>query len=88
MAITQEEFDALIEKLEDFSRKHPRGYRLRVALFAILGYAYIFLVLAGLLVLVGLTILLIIFGHHISSTLSILKGRKGSKIRKALFNFS
>jgi Zn-dependent protease with chaperone function len=67
MSITQEQFDALIGKLEDFSQKHPQSYRLRVALFAVLGYAYIFLVLAGLLALVGLVILFIVFSNHINS---------------------
>jgi Zn-dependent protease with chaperone function len=66
MAIAQAEFDALVRKLEDFSKKHPGNYRLRVALFATLGYAYIFLVLAGLLALVGLVVLFIVFSHHVN----------------------
>ncbi len=48
MAITQERFDRLVSKLEEFSQSHPRSYRLRVALFAALGYSYIFMLLAVL----------------------------------------
>ncbi|CAD5944018.1 Zn-dependent protease with chaperone function-like protein [Planktothrix tepida] len=66
MAITQTQFDVLVEKLETFSKSHPQSYRLRVALFAVLGYAYIFLILAALLGLVGLVVLFIIFSQHIS----------------------
>lgn len=69
MAATQEQFDALVGKLENFSKKHPGSYRLRVALFAMLGYAYIFLVFAGLLALVGLIILFIVFSHRINAAI-------------------
>ncbi|MBD2154310.1 M48 family metallopeptidase [Leptolyngbya sp. FACHB-16] len=65
MAVTQEQFDALVKKLETFSRKHPGSYRLRVALFAALGYGYLFLVLAGLLALVGLIILFIVHSQRV-----------------------
>lgn len=67
MAITQEQFDALVEKLEIFSKTHPRSYRLRVALFAMLGYAYIFLVLTGLLALTGLAIAFIVSSRRIDA---------------------
>jgi Zn-dependent protease with chaperone function len=63
MAITQEQFDVLVAKLENFSKTHSGSYRLRVALFAILGYAYIFFVLVGLLALIGLIFLFIVFSH-------------------------
>ncbi len=67
MAITQQEFDILVEKLETFSKRHPQGYRLRVALFAVLGYAYLFLVLAGLLALIGLIILAIFYTRRVNA---------------------
>lgn len=67
MAITQEQFDALVGKLENFSKTHPRSYRRRVALFAILGYAYIFLVLAGLLTLIGLLVSFTVFSHNVNN---------------------
>lgn len=46
MTLNQEQFDRLIQKLETFGRKQPSAYKLRVALLATLGYAYIFLILA------------------------------------------
>ncbi|MEG3896476.1 MULTISPECIES: M48 family metalloprotease [unclassified Microcoleus] len=67
MAITQGQFDALVGKLEKFSKSNPGNYRLRVALFAALGYAYIFLVLAGLLALIGVVVLSIVYGNRISA---------------------
>jgi len=67
MAITQGQFDALVGKLEDFSKSNPGNYRLRVALFAALGYAYIFLVLAGLLALIGVVVLTIFSGNRVSA---------------------
>jgi Zn-dependent protease with chaperone function len=67
MTITQEQFDALIGKLEVFSQQQPGSYRLRVGLFALLGYAYIFLVLAGLLALVGLIVSFIVFSRRVNS---------------------
>lgn len=67
MALTQEQFDALVGKLEAFSQKHPGSYRLRVGLFAALGYVYIFLVLAGLLALIGLVVLFVVFSRHVNA---------------------
>jgi Zn-dependent protease with chaperone function len=71
MAITQEQFDTLIKKLEDLSKSHPRAYRLRVALFALLGYTYIFLILSILLILFGsigsAIFIVIFFGHFINA---------------------
>ena len=67
MAITQEQFDTLVGKLEDFSKSNPKNYRLRVALWATLGYAYIFLILAGLLALIGLVVLFIVYSNRINS---------------------
>ncbi|MEG4204852.1 M48 family metalloprotease [Microcoleus sp. Pol7_A1] len=67
MAITQGQFDALVGKLEDFSKRNPGNYRLRVALFATLGYAYIFLVLGGLLALIGLVVLFMVYSQRINA---------------------
>ena len=69
MSITQEQFDTLVKKHEDFSKSHPRSYRLRVALFAVLGYAYIFLVLAGLLALIALVVSFILFSKRINGAI-------------------
>ena len=49
---TPEEFDALVQRIETSASRHPAHYRFRLALLAILGYAYIlciFLLLYGLL---------------------------------------
>ncbi|MGP1382114.1 MAG: M48 family metalloprotease [Thainema sp.] len=46
MGITVTEFDALVRKLEQLAKKNPGSYKFRVALLAVLGYAYIFIVLA------------------------------------------
>lgn len=62
----QEQFDTLIRKLEDFSQRNPGSYRLRVALFAALGYIYLFIVLAGLLALVSMVAIFAIFSHHLN----------------------
>ncbi|HKQ52757.1 MAG TPA: M48 family metallopeptidase [Pyrinomonadaceae bacterium] len=47
----QEEFDALVKRLEGYARAHPASYKLRVGLLAALGYGYILLVLAVLVAL-------------------------------------
>jgi Zn-dependent protease with chaperone function len=49
MALNQEQFEALVKRLEIFAREQPKNYRLRVGLLAALGYAYLFLVLGSLL---------------------------------------
>ncbi|WP_155749496.1 M48 family metallopeptidase [Scytonema sp. UIC 10036] len=60
MTLNQKQFDILIQKLEVFARKQPSGYKLRVALLATLGYAYIFAILAATLtLLVGIVWLML-----------------------------
>ena len=51
--MTDARFDALVRRLEPLSRTSPRLYRARVLLLALLGYAYIGLVLAILLGMVA-----------------------------------
>lgn len=48
----EKEYVALVEKLEVYSREHPSTYRLRVALFAALGYLLLFGVVGIVLLLV------------------------------------
>lgn len=67
MAITQEQFDHLVKKLEGYSQHSPGSYRLRVALLAVLGYGYIFLILAGLLVGVWLVVTLAMSVRRVNS---------------------
>lgn len=67
MEQTQDQFDALIRQFEAFSKRNPQGYRLRVGLYAALGYAYIFLMLAGLLALMGFIIWLMVINQRLDS---------------------
>jgi Zn-dependent protease with chaperone function len=55
MAMTNEKFDEMVGRLEILAKNEPAKYRFRVALLALLGYAYIGLVLA---VLISLFVLL------------------------------
>lgn len=59
MAMEPEEFEALVKRLEGYARAHPGAYRLRVALLAGLGYAYLFFAL-GALLLVALLLLRVV----------------------------
>src|SRR5271167_4520804 len=52
----QEQFEALVRRLETYARAHPRRYKLRVALLAGLGYIYLLLVLVALFVATGLLV--------------------------------
>ncbi|HEX9917641.1 MAG TPA: M48 family metalloprotease, partial [Pyrinomonadaceae bacterium] len=49
MAMTNEQFDEMVKRLEILARNAPAKYRFRVTLLALLGYAYIALILAVLL---------------------------------------
>jgi hypothetical protein len=59
MAMTPEKFEALIKRLEVYARGHPAGYKLRVALLGMFGYAYILAVLAGALFLLVLLLMIV-----------------------------
>lgn len=50
----QAELELLIDRLEGYARRHPTLYRLRVALLAMLGYAYLLTVVVLLLLIVYL----------------------------------
>jgi Zn-dependent protease with chaperone function len=53
MAMTQEQFESLVQRLESDSARDPRLYRLRLTGFALLGYLYIGAVMCLLLLLVA-----------------------------------
>ncbi|HEX8127779.1 MAG TPA: M48 family metalloprotease [Pyrinomonadaceae bacterium] len=59
MAMTNEKFDEMVGRLEILAKNAPGKYRFRVALLALLGYAYIMLVVAVLFaifaVIIGLS---------------------------------
>lgn len=50
--MTHEEFVGMVNRLEEFARREPSKYALRVGLLAALGYAYLLLVLAAVLLLI------------------------------------
>jgi Zn-dependent protease with chaperone function len=52
----QGKFDALVQQLESFAYQQPSQYKVRVGALAVLGYAYIALILFGL---IGLFVLLL-----------------------------
>jgi Zn-dependent protease with chaperone function len=56
MAMTQARFDGLIQQLEVFATRHPQQYQQRVRGLALLGYAYIALVIVGLLAAIAFLI--------------------------------
>lgn len=60
--MTDDQFNQMVERLEGEARKNPYGYRLRVALLAALGYAYILFVLVIILILTALLGAMIITG--------------------------
>jgi Zn-dependent protease with chaperone function len=66
MAVTQQQFDALIQRLENVARRQPALYKLRVGLLALLGYAYIFSLLAGLLAVLALLVLAVFWSGTIN----------------------
>ena len=51
--MTHEEFAAMVGRLEDFARREPSKYALRVGLLAALGYGYLVFILALCLLLAG-----------------------------------
>jgi Zn-dependent protease with chaperone function len=70
--MTQDQFDALIGRLEQYAAGHPRVYRLRLFLVALLGYAYIFLVLALSLVATGIVVWSVV-SHRLSAGFVLAK---------------
>lgn len=53
MALTNEEFDALVARLQAESQADPAGYRRRALLLTLAGFAYLFLVLAAVAAALG-----------------------------------
>ncbi len=65
--MTPETFDALVQNLEQYSQRNPQMYKLRVGLLALLGYAYLFLVVSGLLAAVIFLVWLTLSSHHFNA---------------------
>jgi Zn-dependent protease with chaperone function len=51
--MNQEQFDALVARLEREAERHPALYKLKLGAFALLGYLYVLAMLLGLAVLSG-----------------------------------
>lgn len=60
MALTNEQFDALVARLQAQSRADPAGYRRRALLLTLAGFAYLFLVLAAMAVALGALVWLLL----------------------------
>lgn len=65
----QEQYSILVARLEEFARRNPAGYKLRVAALALLGYLYIFLVVV---ILLGLILFVVLYGFINFLTIKIL----------------
>jgi Zn-dependent protease with chaperone function len=61
MALKRKDFDSLIERLKLYAQEKPKEYKMWVVLLGLLGYAYVFLVLAVLTGLIAGTVWLL--GH-------------------------
>ncbi len=69
MAWTQERFETLVQRLEKFARQQPASYKVRVGLLAVLGYIYIFAVVAGLLAIFAAIAWFMIFSGRIHTAM-------------------
>ncbi len=67
MTSTQAQFGELVQRLEGFARKQPAAYRMRVGLFAVLGYVYLFAILSGLILLILLLIWIVMASQRVHS---------------------
>lgn len=67
MSLTTEQFDVLVEKLEDLARQHPDRYRRRVGFLAVLGYLYMLAVVLALLSGVGVLIWFVVALGRVNS---------------------
>jgi hypothetical protein len=63
--MTHEQFESIVQCLEEYSRRAPGRYRMRVRLLAMLGYAYILLVLGVLLALIVAGIVLAVNSNRL-----------------------
>jgi TonB family protein len=64
--LNQCDISALIDQLDKLAQQDPAGYRRRVALLALLGYAYVFAISIGLLLLAVLFMYLLFYWHNLA----------------------
>jgi Zn-dependent protease with chaperone function len=65
MPISDTQFDALVARLAGEAEGRPLRYKTRVFLLAMLGYAYVFGILFGILAIIGLVILIVSTGRGV-----------------------
>ncbi len=71
--MTNEQFDALVARLESQAQRHPFWYKSRVLLMALLGYGYITVMLVGLVVATLLSVLFLkVLGLKLAIPLLVL----------------
>lgn len=68
MAMTDQQFDALVARLEKSATRHPGLYKVRLGVFAVLGYLYILVVVVLLLVATGFVL---VMGKALAAKLAI-----------------
>jgi Zn-dependent protease with chaperone function len=71
--MTHEQFDALVRDVETYARTNRRGYRARVAALALLGYAYVWMILLICLASLVFLVWLAVTNH----TLNVAIGKFG-----------
>jgi Zn-dependent protease with chaperone function len=74
MAITREQFEVLVARLEEKARKNPVAYRLRVIALACVGYGYLALVLWLLFVLFLVTLASVVYLKAVALKIAIPLG--------------
>lgn len=67
IAMTNEQFEALVQRLEPFAQKNPAAYKLCLGLLAGLGYAYLLAIVAGAIALLWGLVALSIASHRLNS---------------------
>lgn len=72
--MTQEQFHALVGRLEEQARRHPFGYKLRVLLLALFGYGYLGAMLLILLAAFAATLASVVFLKAVAIKLIIPMG--------------
>src|SRR5262245_3506161 len=74
MAITHEQFEALVGRLEEQAKRNPASYRLRVIALAFAGYGYFAVVFGFLFVLFVIALASIVYLKAIAVKIAIPLG--------------
>ncbi|MDH4226813.1 MAG: M48 family metalloprotease [Deltaproteobacteria bacterium] len=71
--MTREQFDILVKRLEPYAKENPKAYRRRVLLLGLLGYAYIFFILAIDIIIIALMVSWVMNAKSHASHLILVK---------------